>query len=504
MKGKSVRRGDARRCGPGLRRRRATLHELEHALADPGARGRAGRAGRALRRGAGALRVDSAATALEARAREVLAGLGFAPAQMDGDVGALSGGWKMRVGARAHPGDAARRAAARRAHQPPRPRVDPVARGLARAHFEGALRDDLARPRVPEPHGRRRSSRSTAASSSPTRATTISTSASARSPSASRRRSTRASRRCSRRRRPSSRASRRARATRRRCSRASKKLEKIEKVEPPKRRQTLEFEFRPRAALGRRRRARSPACTRPTASASSSTGSICWIRRRERWCVMGANGAGKSTLLKLVAGEAAPDAGSVDARRRREARLLRAALDGAARRRRHASGRRSQDAFPSASIGSLRALAGCFGFSGDDDREALPAALGRREGAPRAGAHALRPAELPGARRAHQPPRSGDQGDADPRARRLRGHAAARLARSALPRGAHEPRARARRRRRRASTPAATPSTSPRAATKRRACAARSARQASGGLAAADVLAAGARCSCRRATLPRA
>ena len=34
---------------------------------------------------------------LEARAREVLAGLGFAPAQMDGDVGALSGGWKMRV-----------------------------------------------------------------------------------------------------------------------------------------------------------------------------------------------------------------------------------------------------------------------------------------------------------------------------------------------------------------------------------------------------------------------
>src|SRR4029453_14936195 len=35
---------------------------------------------------------------LDARAREVLAGLGFTPAQMDGDVGALSGGWKMRVG----------------------------------------------------------------------------------------------------------------------------------------------------------------------------------------------------------------------------------------------------------------------------------------------------------------------------------------------------------------------------------------------------------------------
>src|SRR4051812_30556245 len=35
--------------------------------------------------------------ALEARAREVLAGLSFSQEIMDGDVGALSGGWKMRV-----------------------------------------------------------------------------------------------------------------------------------------------------------------------------------------------------------------------------------------------------------------------------------------------------------------------------------------------------------------------------------------------------------------------
>src|SRR5207244_11566666 len=32
-----------------------------------------------------------------ARAREVLHGLGFEDAVIDGDVGALSGGWKMRV-----------------------------------------------------------------------------------------------------------------------------------------------------------------------------------------------------------------------------------------------------------------------------------------------------------------------------------------------------------------------------------------------------------------------
>ncbi len=34
---------------------------------------------------------------LEAQAREVLHGLGFQDDQIDGDVGALSGGWKMRV-----------------------------------------------------------------------------------------------------------------------------------------------------------------------------------------------------------------------------------------------------------------------------------------------------------------------------------------------------------------------------------------------------------------------
>ena len=35
---------------------------------------------------------------LEARAKEVMHGLGFNDAQIEGDVGALSGGWKMRVG----------------------------------------------------------------------------------------------------------------------------------------------------------------------------------------------------------------------------------------------------------------------------------------------------------------------------------------------------------------------------------------------------------------------
>src|SRR5688500_16795328 len=35
--------------------------------------------------------------ALDGKARAILAGLGFSAQEMDGDVGALSGGWKMRV-----------------------------------------------------------------------------------------------------------------------------------------------------------------------------------------------------------------------------------------------------------------------------------------------------------------------------------------------------------------------------------------------------------------------
>ena len=80
---------------------------------------------------------------------------------------------------------------------------------------------------------------------------------------------------------------------------------------------------------------------------------------------MGVNGAGKSTLLKLMAGELAPDAARVTigasvklgyfAQHAME--LLDAKLT---------VFETLQGAFPLASIGSLRTLAGAFGFSGDD------------------------------------------------------------------------------------------------------------------------------------------
>ncbi len=72
------------------------LHELEHALADPA---NADKMEELVERfGEAQARFEElGGYALEARAREILAGLGFSQEVMDGDVGALSGGWKMRV-----------------------------------------------------------------------------------------------------------------------------------------------------------------------------------------------------------------------------------------------------------------------------------------------------------------------------------------------------------------------------------------------------------------------
>jgi ATPase subunit of ABC transporter with duplicated ATPase domains len=89
------------------------------------------------------------------------------------------------------------------------------------------------------------------------------------------------------------------------------------------------------------------------------------IRRRERWCVMGMNGAGKSTLLKLIAGETQADAGllqvGASVRLGYFAQHSMELLDPT-----QTVSETLQNAFSTASVGSLRTLAGAFGFSGDD------------------------------------------------------------------------------------------------------------------------------------------
>ena len=143
-----------------------------------------------------------------------------------------------------------------------------------------------------------------------------------------------------------------------------KKVEKIEKVEPPKRRKVIEFDFRDPPRSGDDVVNLSGVC-KAYGKRTIYSGLDLLIRRRERWCVMGVNGAGKSTLLKLVAGETPVDAGRVNLGAsvklgyfaQHSMELLDPNLTVA---------ETLQHAFSTASIGSLRNLAGAFGFSGDD------------------------------------------------------------------------------------------------------------------------------------------
>ena len=89
------------------------------------------------------------------------------------------------------------------------------------------------------------------------------------------------------------------------------------------------------------------------------------VRRGERCCVLGANGSGKSTLLKLVAGTTRPDSGSVtlggSVRMGYFAQHAMDLLDGES-----TVLEMLEDRFPRDNQGSLRTLAGAFGFSGDE------------------------------------------------------------------------------------------------------------------------------------------
>lgn len=143
-----------------------------------------------------------------------------------------------------------------------------------------------------------------------------------------------------------------------------KKLDKIERVEPPRRREAIAFDFLPAPRSGE-----DVVSLKSVAKGYGARriydGLDFMVRRKERWCVMGINGAGKSTLLKLVAGAAEPDAGSVtvggSVKMGYFAQHAMDLLDGE-----NTVFETLEHAFPQAGQGSLRALAGCFGFSGDD------------------------------------------------------------------------------------------------------------------------------------------
>ncbi len=77
-----------------------------------------------------------------------------------------------------------------------------------------------------------------------------------------------------------------------------KKVEKIEKIAPPRMRKTVEFDFRPPPRSGDDV-VELKNVHKGYGKKTIYSGLNLLIRRQERLCVMGVNGAGKSTLLKL-------------------------------------------------------------------------------------------------------------------------------------------------------------------------------------------------------------
>ncbi len=143
-----------------------------------------------------------------------------------------------------------------------------------------------------------------------------------------------------------------------------KKLDKIDKVEPPKRRKTVVFDF-PKSPRSGEDVANLSGVNKAYGDKVIYDSLDFLVRRRERWCVMGVNGAGKSTLLRLIAGAGKPDSGTVSIGASVKLGYF----------AQHAMEILNPEetvwestirAFPQASIGSLRSLLGCFGFSGDD------------------------------------------------------------------------------------------------------------------------------------------
>jgi ATPase subunit of ABC transporter with duplicated ATPase domains len=143
-----------------------------------------------------------------------------------------------------------------------------------------------------------------------------------------------------------------------------KKLEKIEKVQPPKKIIEKTFDFKPAPRSGDDV-IKVDKVTKQYGERKIHDDLSLLIRRTERWAVMGANGSGKTTLLKMMAGELRPDAGkcvvgaSVTMGYFAQHQMEQLSADRTVIEELVAHS-------PTTNLGTLRTLAGAFGFHGDD------------------------------------------------------------------------------------------------------------------------------------------
>jgi ATPase subunit of ABC transporter with duplicated ATPase domains len=143
-----------------------------------------------------------------------------------------------------------------------------------------------------------------------------------------------------------------------------KKLDKIEKIAEPRRFVEKAFEFRTPQRSGDDV-VKLDALSKAYGARVVHKDLTLTVRRKERWAVMGENGAGKSTLLKMIAGALAPDAGTA---------TIGASVTMGYYAQHVMEGLGSdrtvleelQDHAPLANQGTLRNLSGMFGFQDDD------------------------------------------------------------------------------------------------------------------------------------------
>jgi ATPase subunit of ABC transporter with duplicated ATPase domains len=143
-----------------------------------------------------------------------------------------------------------------------------------------------------------------------------------------------------------------------------KALEKIEKIELPKKRRVVDFDFRPPARSGDKV-AVLDGVSKAYGSRVIYDGMSLTVQRGERWAVMGRNGAGKTTLLRMIAGVLPPDDGTVtlgaSVKMGYFAQQALDLLDPDL-----TVFEQLQKDYPLESIGMLRNLLGAFQFSGDE------------------------------------------------------------------------------------------------------------------------------------------
>ena len=366
------RRGDGRprRCSTRRSPAAAGVGDLHHELealqarhGRPGAGRRHGPHPRALRRGAGGIRASRRLRARGAGARGAARSRVRRRAHRRRRRRAL-GRLEDARGDGARAARPARRAADGRADEPSRHRVDHLARGVPEV-AAGRAAHDLARPRVHEPHRHAASPRSTAARSRPTRATTTSTSASA--PFAKTNREAAYARQ-------QAMLAKEQRFIERFAAHAAKAaqvqsrvkaLEKIEKIELPKKRRVVKFDFRqpPRSgdqvavlegvskAYGRRVVYDGVEPDHPARRALVRDG-----EERRRQDDAAQDGRGRAGARRRRG----------PARRQPEDGLLRAAGARPARSRPDRRGAAAAATSRTSRSASLRNLAGAFQFSGDD------------------------------------------------------------------------------------------------------------------------------------------